>query len=604
MKYSISLLCSLMFSISFFAQVNFSTYGAIGNGTVDDTAAIQAALNAETNLVADAGKTFKISGTLNITQGFAHTINWNGSTIKANNNINPMLLIDKRGSNGGLTTMTNLIVDGTLVATRGFTIRSRVNFTAVDAKRFRQPTSSSPVGIVLELYNNVNAHGSWVFDDSEVYDIVGASNGITTDSWGAANGFIVYWKEVPTATMVINIKNSFLHDSYGEDAGCLYFLDQTANGNSISNSLGSIVVDNVNIIDVERRNVKGFCGNVTYKNSTFTDPLPSNPNLYSSNKSGLVVVGSSGSSNIVLDNCTFVGRGYDGRVIPTNGTDITIKNCTFTGGADLTFTVQIGDLELCNTSFGSGSSIYGYNINNSTGYQGIISIGTNVTGPSGYNQIPAGKWQSITCSANSTPTISLIGASTINLEKNATYTEQGATATDLEDGIITGSIVTTGTVNTAVVGTYYKYYNVTDSNGNAAPQVTRTIVVSEPSAGDTVKPLATSVSVTLITETSARVEWYLDEASTGRLSYGTTTSYGLLTPNEANFLPHHIQNITGLQAGTLINFTITGQDAAGNTIDVINRTFTTLGTGSVIPEANLEAFFGGKSKRAFFKLIN
>jgi len=78
----------------------------------------------------------------------------------------------------------------------------------------------------------------------------------------------------------------------------------------------------------------------------------------------------------------------------------------------------------------------------------------------------------------STPVITLIGADTITIAQNGTYTEFGATAFDMIDGDITASIVTTGTVNTSVVGTYYRYYNVTNSQSVPAVQVVRTIVVN------------------------------------------------------------------------------------------------------------------------------
>ncbi|MCB0461683.1 MAG: DUF5011 domain-containing protein [Flavobacteriaceae bacterium] len=81
------------------------------------------------------------------------------------------------------------------------------------------------------------------------------------------------------------------------------------------------------------------------------------------------------------------------------------------------------------------------------------------------------------------PVITLIGASTINLTVGDTYNELGATATDNVDGDLTSSIVITGNVNTAVAGTYSRFYNVSDAAGNAASQVTRTVNVSEPSSG-------------------------------------------------------------------------------------------------------------------------
>jgi hypothetical protein len=83
------------------------------------------------------------------------------------------------------------------------------------------------------------------------------------------------------------------------------------------------------------------------------------------------------------------------------------------------------------------------------------------------------------------PVITLIGASTINLNVGDTYTEQGATATDNYDGDITANIVITGAVNTAIAGTYLVNYNVSDASGNAAVQVTRTVNVTELSTGCT-----------------------------------------------------------------------------------------------------------------------
>lgn len=81
------------------------------------------------------------------------------------------------------------------------------------------------------------------------------------------------------------------------------------------------------------------------------------------------------------------------------------------------------------------------------------------------------------------PIITLIGASTINLTTGDAYNEQGATATDNIDGDLTANIVITGSVNTSVAGTYFRNYNVSDSAGNAASQVVRTINVTDPSTG-------------------------------------------------------------------------------------------------------------------------
>ncbi len=81
------------------------------------------------------------------------------------------------------------------------------------------------------------------------------------------------------------------------------------------------------------------------------------------------------------------------------------------------------------------------------------------------------------------PVITLNGAATINLTVGDSFTDPGATATDNVDGNLTSSIVVTGSVNTGSVGTYTLNYNVSDAAGNAATQVSRTVIVSEPSSG-------------------------------------------------------------------------------------------------------------------------
>ena len=81
------------------------------------------------------------------------------------------------------------------------------------------------------------------------------------------------------------------------------------------------------------------------------------------------------------------------------------------------------------------------------------------------------------------PIITLNGASAIDLNVGDTYNELGATATDNFDGDITSSIVISGTVNTNVVGAYTVNYNVSDSSGNNASQVSRTVNINDVSSG-------------------------------------------------------------------------------------------------------------------------
>ena len=83
------------------------------------------------------------------------------------------------------------------------------------------------------------------------------------------------------------------------------------------------------------------------------------------------------------------------------------------------------------------------------------------------------------------PVITLTG-SNATVNQYATYTDAGATATDSREGSLTSSIVTNNPVNTAVPGTYTVTYNVSDAAGNAATQVSRTVIVLSSGGGGVV----------------------------------------------------------------------------------------------------------------------
>ncbi len=70
------------------------------------------------------------------------------------------------------------------------------------------------------------------------------------------------------------------------------------------------------------------------------------------------------------------------------------------------------------------------------------------------------------------PVITLFGSPLLSLIKGQTFVDDGAKT---DDGSI---IIVTGSVNTAVVGTYILTYNSTDAAGNIAKPVTRTVIVN------------------------------------------------------------------------------------------------------------------------------
>jgi len=89
------------------------------------------------------------------------------------------------------------------------------------------------------------------------------------------------------------------------------------------------------------------------------------------------------------------------------------------------------------------------------------------------------------------PVITLTGSATVDLVVGAAYTEAGATVTDNKDTALTATIA--GVVNTATAGTYTVTYNVTDTAGNDAVEVTRTVNVTVAPVADTERPVITLI---------------------------------------------------------------------------------------------------------------
>ena len=79
----------------------------------------------------------------------------------------------------------------------------------------------------------------------------------------------------------------------------------------------------------------------------------------------------------------------------------------------------------------------------------------------------------------SVPVITLLGDAIISLQKGAPYFDLGATALDSTDGDITNHINIVNPVNINDWGTYTITYNVSNSAGTAAIEVTRTVVIPE-----------------------------------------------------------------------------------------------------------------------------
>jgi hypothetical protein len=78
------------------------------------------------------------------------------------------------------------------------------------------------------------------------------------------------------------------------------------------------------------------------------------------------------------------------------------------------------------------------------------------------------------------PVLTLLGTNPLMHQRGLPFVDPGATATDACAGNLTGSIVTTNTVNTNVPSAYTNTYTVRDASGNAAVTNRTVLVVTRP----------------------------------------------------------------------------------------------------------------------------
>ena len=147
------------------------------------------------------------------------------------------------------------------------------------------------------------------------------------------------------------------------------------------------------------------------------------------------------------------------------------------------------------------------------------------------------------------PVITLTGDAAVTVELGGTYTDAGATASDISGDIV---VTTTGTVDTDTLGTYTITYTASDASGNEATPVTRTVTVS-----DTTAPVITLTG---------------DAAVTVELG-GTYTDAGATLDISGDI----VVTTTGtVDTDTLGTYTITytASDASGNEATPVTRTVT------------------------------
>jgi len=133
-------------------------------------------------------------------------------------------------------------------------------------------------------------------------------------------------------------------------------------------------------------------------------------------------------------------------------------------------------------------------------------IGYGVADSSGNS---ANSARTVTVVDTTAPTLTVHGSLNPVVTQNSVYVDAGADAIDTVEGDLTAAITVTGSVNTAVRGTYPLAFDVADSSGNAAPTVLRNVLVADPNP-----PIITVTGLSPIT--SEAFDAYVDPGATAQ----------------------------------------------------------------------------------------
>ena len=182
----------------------------------------------------------------------------------------------------------------------------------------------------------------------------------------------------------------------------------------------------------------------------------------------------------------------------------------------------------------------------------------------------------VTVGDTTVPVITLTGDASVNHEQATAYTDEGATVTDTVDTSV--EVVTAGAVDIATAGTYTLTYSATDSAGNAAIAVTRTVTVS-----DTTAPVITSSAtfsaaekqtaigtVTATDTASSDITFTISGSeltitSGGTLTFATAPDYETKTSYTATVTV--TDGINSTTQSITVSVTNIGGDFKGTTID-------------------------------------
>ena len=238
-----------------------------------------------------------------------------------------------------------------------------------------------------------------------------------------------------------------------------------------------------------------------------------------------------------------------------------LKGIDFTDPGATANDLQDGDL--------TASLVIDGNVDTST--PGRYTITYDVTDTEG-NQADRKARTIIIVPADTTPpVIKLTGAETLSVLQNTTYTDQGATAEDDFDGDVTAAIETDNPVDTTAISSYTIVYNVSDSAGNEALEVTRTVDVI---AADTTPPVLTLIGASAMNVLAGST--FTDPGASARDDLDGDLSADIIISGDLD---------TSQTGEYTLSYDV--QDAAGNAAVSLTRTVTVITADATPPVISL-----------------
>ena len=184
------------------------------------------------------------------------------------------------------------------------------------------------------------------------------------------------------------------------------------------------------------------------------------------------------------------------------------------------------------------------------------------------------------------PVLSSIGTSGLSnnsvtitwttVEVSTSQVEYGTTTTYGSSSPLYNNSVTSHSVtlnNLSATTTYHFRVKSTDAAGNLATSGDYTFTTAAPP--DTTAPVISGVGTGNITTTGVTITWTTNEASTSKVEYGTSQTYGSQSNVDNTLVTAHTVVLSGLTPNTIYYFRVISSDQAGNQGISAGSNFTT-----------------------------